>query len=93
MAGIKVMLQQQEDIDSTQTLIFNFNQFSASSLDITVYAITKTTVWVTFHAGKQDVLLKVGQIIEQHGEEIALLTQPLQVARGAAGVAGEGEAG
>lgn len=93
VADIKAMLQAHEDIDSTQTLIVNFNQFGASSLDIMIYTFTKTTVWVTYHAVKQDVLLKVGEIIERHGAEIAFPTQTLHVARSAAGVAGDGEAG
>jgi MscS family membrane protein len=84
VADIKAMLAQHEDIDTTQTLIVNFNQFGASSLDIMIYTFTKTTVWVTFHEVKQDVLLKVGQIIERHGAEIAFPTQTLHVA-GAAG--------
>jgi MscS family membrane protein len=83
VADIKAMLQAHEDIDSTQTLIVNFNQFGASSLDILIYTFTKTTVWVTFHAVKQDVLLKIGKIIEAHGAEIAFPTQTLHVARGA----------
>jgi len=78
------MLQQHDDIDSTQTLIVNFNQFGASSLDIMIYTFTKTTVWVTFHGVKQDVLLKVGEIIARHGAEVAFPTQTLHVAGGAA---------
>jgi len=79
VADIKAMLQAHEDIDSTQTLIVNFTQFGASSLDIMVYAFTKTTVWVTFHEVKQDVLLKIGEIIERHGAEIAFPTQTLHL--------------
>lgn len=85
VADIKAMLQQHEDIDGTQTLIVNFTQFGASSLDILIYTFTKTTVWVTFHAVKQDVLLKVGQIIASHGAEIAFPTQTVHVA-GATGL-------
>lgn len=82
VADIKAMLQAHEDIDSTQTLIVNFNAYGASSLDIMIYTFTKTTVWVTFHAVKQDVLLKIGEIIARHGAEIAFPTQTLHVAAG-----------
>jgi len=89
VADIKAMLQQHDDIDSTQTLIVNFNKFGASSLDIMIYTFTKTTVWVTFHGVKQDVLLKVGEIIAKRGAEIAFPTQTLHVA----GRSDEGQAG
>ena len=81
---IKAMLEQHEDIDSTQTLIVNFNAYGASSLDIMIYTFTKTTVWTTYHHVKQDVLLKIGRIIEQHGAQIAFPTQTLHLHGGAA---------
>lgn len=79
VADIKAMLQAHEDIDSTQTLIVNFNQFGASSLDLMIYTFTKTTVWVTYHEVKQDVLLKIGEIIERHGAEIAFPTNTVHL--------------
>lgn len=80
VADIKTMLLNHEGIDTTQTLIVNFNAFGASSLDIMIYGFTKTRVWVEFHEIKQDVLLKIGQIVASHGAEIALPTQTLHVA-------------
>ncbi len=76
---IRTMLQAHPDIDATQTLIVNFNQFGASSLDLMIYTFTKTTVWVTYHEVKQDVLLKIGEIIERYGAEIAFPTQTLHM--------------
>jgi len=80
VADIRSMLQQHPEIDSTQTLIVNFNQFGASSLDILVYTFTRTKVWTEYHEVKQDVLLRIGEIIERHGAEIAFPTQTLHVA-------------
>jgi MscS family membrane protein len=79
VADIKAMLQDHPDIDETQTLIVNFNQFGASSLDLLIYTFTKTTVWITYHEVKQDVLLQIGQIIAKHGAEIAFPTQTLHL--------------
>jgi MscS family membrane protein len=79
VADIKAMLQQHPEIDSTQTLIVNFTQFGASALDIMVYTFTKTIVWVDYHAVKQDVLLKIGDIIERHGAQIAFPTHTVRV--------------
>jgi MscS family membrane protein len=89
---IRAMLEAHEGIDATQTLIVNFNVFGASSLDIMVYTFTKTTVWVEYHHVKQDVLLKIGRIIERHGAEIAFPTQTLHLRppEGGEGADGDG---
>jgi MscS family membrane protein len=81
---IRAMLETHEGIDATQTLIVNFNQFGPSSLDIMVYTFTRTTVWVEYHHVKQDVLLKIADIIRAHGAEIAFPTQTVHL-----GTAGE----
>jgi len=76
---VKNMLMVNDDIDSTQTLIVNFNDFSASSLDFFVYCFTKTTDWVTYHRIKQDVMLRMIDIVESHGAECAFPTSTLHV--------------
>ncbi|HSR02447.1 MAG TPA: mechanosensitive ion channel family protein [Methylophilaceae bacterium] len=77
---VKKMLQSHKDIDTTKTLIVNFNAFNASSVDFLIYTFSKTVVWEEFHAVKQDVLIKVANIIEKHGAEIAYPTQTLHIA-------------
>ena len=79
---IRAMLQQYEDIESDETLIVNFLAFNASSLDIMVYCFTKTTQWVPFHEVKQDVLLKISDIIEGYGAEVAFPTRTLHLPEG-----------
>ena len=79
VADVKRMLQQHEAIDTDQTLMVNFVSFGASSVDFFIYCFTKTTVWTEFHQIKQDVLLQIAQIIEQHGAEIAFPTRTLHV--------------
>lgn len=81
---IKAMLRSHPEIQQDQTMIVNFNQFNASSLDIMVYTFTKTTAWVHFHAVKQDVLLKIADIIAAHGAEIAFPTRTLHLPDGVA---------
>jgi len=44
-----------------------------------LYTFTKTTNWVEFHEIKQDVLLKVADIIAKHGAEIAFPTRTLHL--------------
>ena len=79
VSEVKSMLKSHPEIDANQTLIVNFNAFSDSSIDFFVYTFTKTTNWVDFHEIKQQVLLKIAEIIESNKAEIAYPTQRLQV--------------
>jgi len=77
---VKAMLQDHPEIDTTQTLMVNFNSFAASSVDFFIYTKTKTTNWAKYHGIKQDVLLKVAAIIASHNAEIAFPTSTLHIA-------------
>ena len=74
------MLMAHPEIDTNQTMIVNFNKFSASSVDFFVYTFTKTTNWVDFHQIKQDVLLRVAEIVAANSAEIAFPTSTLHIA-------------
>jgi MscS family membrane protein len=76
---VRTMLENHEDIDHDQTLIVNFNAFGASSLDFFVYTFTKTTNWVEFHKVKQDVLLKILEIVHNVGADCAFPTRTLHL--------------
>ena len=78
-AEVREMLVNHPDIDESQTLMVNFNAFAPSSLDFFVYTFTHTTVWTKFHEIKQDVLLKITDIIAAHGAEIAFPTSTVHV--------------
>jgi MscS family membrane protein len=77
VSEVTAMLVAHEEIDANKTMIVNFNAFSDSSLDFFVYSFTKTTQWVKFHQIKQDVMLKIAQIIEANKAEIAFPTSSL----------------
>ena len=74
---VKQMLINHPEIDESQTLIVNFNGCGSSSLDFFIYCFTHTIKWVQFHEIKQDVLLKIMAIIEQHGADCAFPTQTI----------------
>lgn len=76
---VTAMLCEHPEIDTDQIMIVNFNAFSASSVDFIIYTFTKTTEWVRFHQVKQDVLLKVAQIIEANQAEIAFPTSTVHI--------------
>ena len=76
---VRTMLQNHPDIDTNKTLIVNFNHFGASSLDFFIYTFTKTVNWVEYHGVKEDVLLKVLDIVHAAGADVAFPTQTLHV--------------
>ncbi|OOV85796.1 hypothetical protein BTA35_0216760, partial [Oceanospirillum linum] len=78
---VRTMLSQHPEIDLQQTLIVNFNQYAPSSLDFFIYCFTRTTDWVHYHEIKEDVLLKVMDIILSNGAECAFPTSTLHIAQ------------
>ncbi len=74
---VKKMLQNHEEIDTSKTLIVNFLSYGSSSLDFFIYTFTKTTNWIRFHEIKQDVLLKIVEIVHSHGADFAFPTTTL----------------
>jgi MscS family membrane protein len=80
VSDVKAMLAKHEDIATDKTLIVNFNAFSASSVDFLIYCFTNTNVWEEYHEIRQDVLLKVAEIVAQHGAEMAFPTSTLHIA-------------
>ena len=79
---VTAMLMEHPEIDTTQTMIVNFDAFSASSVDFFVYTFTKTTNWIDFHKIKQDILLRIAGIVEANSAEIAFPTSTLHIASG-----------
>jgi MscS family membrane protein len=76
---VRDMLANHEEIAHDRTLIVNFNEFGASSMNFFIYTFTCTTNWVEFHGVKERVLLQVLSIIEKHGAECAFPTTTLHL--------------
>ena len=70
------------DIDETQTLMVNLNEFADSSVNFFIYTFTHTTVWTEFHEVKEKVMLAISDIVEKHGAEIAFPTRTIHVPDG-----------
>jgi MscS family membrane protein len=80
VAEVQAMLKDHEEIDAEKTMIVNFNEFSDSSVDFFVYCFTKTTQWVKFHEVKQNVMLRIAEIIAANNAEIAFPTSTIHIA-------------
>lgn len=80
VSKVKDMLNNHPEIDTGQMMIVNFNTFAPSSLDFFVYTFTKTIKWTEYHEIKQDVMLKIIEIIEEEGAECAFPTSTIHLA-------------
>ena len=80
--AVEQMLRSHPEIDTSRILMVNFNAFAPSSLDFFVYTFTKTTSWTHYHKVKQDVLLKILEIIESHGAQAAFPTSTIHIPEG-----------
>ncbi|MFK7760630.1 MAG: mechanosensitive ion channel family protein [Candidatus Midichloriaceae bacterium] len=76
---VKNMLARHEEIASDQTMIVNLTQFNQSSVDFMVYTFTKTTNWIKYQEVKQDVLLKISEIIDKNKAEMAFPTRTVHL--------------
>jgi MscS family membrane protein len=79
VSDIRAMLSAHPNIDIAQILVVAFNRFAESSVDITLQAFTQTAVLDEFHKIKQDVLLKVSEIVLKHGADFAFPTRTLHM--------------
>ncbi|GJL70517.1 MAG: hypothetical protein NPIRA06_31520 [Nitrospirales bacterium] len=76
---VEQMLRAHPEIETARTLMVNFTTFAPSSMDFFIYTFTKTTNWEHYHKVKQDVLLRVTEIIKTHGAQIAFPTSTVHV--------------
>lgn len=76
---IREMVHAHEDIAQDQTIMVNFDVYGPHSLDIMVFCFTRTRDWAEYHRVREDVMLKIGEIIQSHNAEIAFPTRTLKV--------------
>jgi MscS family membrane protein len=80
VSDVEQMLRGYPEIETQATLMVNFTTFAPSSLDFFIYTFTKTTDWAKYHQVKQDVLLRIIEIVETHNAEIAFPTSTVHLA-------------
>ena len=76
---IEAMLKNHEGISQKDSLLVYFDAFGASSLDIFIYTFTATANWAKYLEIKEDVHLKIMQIVEQNGSSFAFPSQSIYV--------------
>ncbi len=86
--AVRQMLKEHPEVAQDQTQMVYFERCGASSVDFFIYCFT-TPVWAEFHRIKEDVLLKILAIVEEHDAQIAFPTSTLHVPDGVAVRAGQ----
>lgn len=86
MSDIRTYLQENEKIDQNRVTLVNLVNgnttmgttiegcFGSSSINLQVYTFTKVTNWVKFQAIQDEVMLRIGNIVLDHGAEMAFPT-------------------
>ncbi|MCL2590846.1 MAG: mechanosensitive ion channel family protein [Betaproteobacteria bacterium] len=72
---IQAMMSVHPEIDQSQPVVVSFDKFGDFSLDIMVRALSQVTAGAEFQRVKQDILLKIADIIASHGAKVALPTR------------------
>jgi MscS family membrane protein len=79
LGDVRRFLDENPEIDQSETLMVNLDEFGSSSVNFFIYTFTRTTVWTEFHVVKEKVLLAISDIVERHGAEIAFPTTTIHV--------------
>ncbi|MCB9229158.1 MAG: mechanosensitive ion channel family protein [Deltaproteobacteria bacterium] len=81
ITDIRQMLRQHPDIDQEQALFVHFAEYGAYSVNINIYTFTKTTNWEKSREIRQDILLRIADIVRNHQADFAFPTQNLLLNR------------
>ncbi len=76
-------LSEHPELDHVRGTLARFTGYGDSSLDVRIRFFTCTTDWSTFMALRHDILIRVGQIVHQHGADFAFPTRTLELNYGA----------
>ncbi len=76
---IRNMLQSHPGIAKHATLLVNFDEFEDSSLSIFIYCFTNTADWAKYLAIKEDINLKIIEIVHKHGSDFAFPSESIYI--------------
>ena len=74
LTAVRDMIGHHPHIDQGFNMV-KFTGFGESSLDILIYCFSDTIVWTDYLGIQEDVLLRIMDIVEDHGLEIAFPTR------------------
>lgn len=74
---IREMLQVHEGIAQKETLLVHFDTFGDSSLNVFIYTFTATSNWAHYLETREDIHLKIMEIVERNGSGFAFPSQSI----------------
>jgi MscS family membrane protein len=74
---IKILLQSHSKIAQNETMLVRFDEFEASSLSVFVYTFTNTANWNEYLEIREDINLKIIDIVEKNESSFAFPTQSI----------------
>ncbi len=75
----KSLVESSDLLGIKSTLLVHVDSFGDSSINILVYAFSKTTDWKKWLEVKEDVMMKIWKILEENDLEIAFPTQTIHL--------------
>ena len=79
VSRIEQLLRSHPEVSQESTILVRFNEISENSLDIMVYYFTVTTDWAEYLRIREDVNLKIMEIVESLGLRLAFPTRTVHV--------------
>ena len=76
---VREMLSKHDKIAHDATTLVRFDEFQDSSLSIFVYTFTNTADWDEYLTIREDINLKIIQIVEENGSSFAFPTQSIYI--------------
>lgn len=72
ISDVKNMLKEHGEVDAHQKIAVYVNSFATYSLDLLISAYTKTVSSDAYYELRQDILLKIYELMEKHGTKAAV---------------------
>jgi len=76
---IEAMLHSHEGISQKDSLMVYFDSFGESSLNLFIYTFTRTANWAKYLAIREEIHIKIMQIVEENGSSFAFPSQSIYV--------------
>jgi MscS family membrane protein len=77
---LRRLLKQHPGIDQGFHFV-NFTAFGESSLELQLYCFTSTTVWTDFLDIREQLLLRIMELVQSHGLQMAFPTRTIHMSQ------------